>query len=463
MQSFLIFAFSTALAAGPGSESGSALPWYRGALVVSMAYGGEQGASERASVEEAPVPVPEPSEQALRYYWSGNILWVVGQVWGVLVPAAFLFTGFSARIRDWAQRIGRKWVFVVGVYFILFMAINVVLELPLSFYVGYIRQHAYGLSNQSLSKWWMDFIKGFLVVALQGALFLWVPYLILRKSPRRWWLYTSLLVVPFICFQLLIAPVLIDPLFNEFSPMKNQELETDILSLAEQAGIEGSRVFEVDKSVDTKTVNAYVTGFFGTKRIVLWDTTLAKLEPEEILFIVGHEMGHYVLGHIFSTILVVSVVLGVALYCIYRVSGALIERYQTRFGFTVLSDVASLPLLLLLMHVLSLALIPLVLGYSRYHEREADRFGLELTRSNRAAAIAFVKLQEENLGVPRPGPLVRIWRSSHPSLAERIEFCNTYRPWLKGEPSRYGRYFRDHKDHKDLNDIKVVHPVRERG
>src|SRR5215831_11748308 len=251
----------------------------------------------------APVPVPEPSEKALSYYRSGIVLWVVNVLWGLLIPALFLFTGFSARIRDWAKSIGRWWFFVIGLYFAIFMIINFVIDLPLSYYQGFVRQHAYGLSNQTLGKWFGDEIKGLLIGIVVGFLFLWVPYVLLKKSPRRWWFYLGLLAIPFLFLVILVQPIWIDPLFNKFGPMKNKELETKILALAERAGIEGGRVYEVAKSEDTNTVDAYVTGFSGTKRIVLWDTTLAKLNEDEILFVMGHEMGHYVMGHVWKGIL----------------------------------------------------------------------------------------------------------------------------------------------------------------
>jgi Zn-dependent protease with chaperone function len=384
------------------------------------------------------VPVPEMSEKAARYYRSGIVLWFVNTLWALLIPAFFLFTGLSARIRNWAQKLGRKWFFVIALYFIIFSLVSYVIGLPLSYYQDFVRQHAYDLSNQTFEKWFTDSLKNLMVGLILGALFLWVPYLLLKKSPTRWWLYTSILFIPFLVFIMLIAPIWIDPLFNDFGPMKNKELEGKILALADKAGIEGSRVFEVNKSVDTKTVNAYVTGFGGTKRIVLWDTILAKLDDQEVLMVMGHEMGHYVLGHVWTGILFFSLLVLVTLYAAYKMAGFLIARYKDRFGFDQLSDIASLPLILLLISIFSLVITPIAFTFTRHQEHEADRFGLEVVQNNHAAATAFVKLQEENLSNPRPGWLSKLWRSSHPTPAERIEFCNDYRPWEKGEPLKYG-------------------------
>jgi Zn-dependent protease with chaperone function len=234
----------------------------------------------------------------------------------------------------------------------------------------------------------------------------------------------------------------VDPLFNDFGPMKDKALEARIVSQARRAGIEGSRVYQVDKSADTRTVNAYVTGLGSTKRIVLWDTILARLEPEQVLFVTAHEMGHFVLRHTLMFIFGAAVLITVSLYVVHRSAGSLIGRFSRQLGFSQLSDVASFPLLLLLGSVVSLLLVPALLALSRYQEHEADRFALELTRDNRAAAMTFVRLQEENLSVPRPGPLYMFWRGSHPALGDRIDFANSYRPWESNEQLRYGRLIR---------------------
>ena len=403
---------------------------------------GDPSARAAAQDDAGPVPVPEPSEKARRYARSGNVLWLLDMLWGLAVPAAFLFTGYSARLRDLARRIGRSWFGTIVVYCALFLVLTFVIGLPFSYYVGYVRPHAYDLSNQALSKWFGDELKALLVSVVAGSLLLWLPYGLVRKSPRRWWLWTSLLAIPIAVFFILIAPIVIDPLFNTFGPMKDHELERRILDEASRAGIEGARVFEVDKSVDTNTVNAYVTGFGGSKRIVLWDTTIRKLEPDELLFVMGHEMGHYVLGHIVKSIFFSSLLILVTLYAAYRLQAGLIARHAGRFGFTELSDVASLPLILLLVGVLSFVVTPVANAYSRWQEHEADRFGLEITRDNHAAATAFVKLQQENLSLPRRGVFYKLWRASHPLLGERIDFCNTYRPWEEGRPGRYEKMFR---------------------
>jgi STE24 endopeptidase len=223
--------------------------------------------------------------------------------------------------------------------------------------------------------------------------------------------------------------------------MKDRGLERRILDLASRAGIQGSRVYEVDKSRDTKTVNAYVTGFMGTKRIVLWDTLIAKLEPDEVLVVMGHEMGHYVLGHVVRSIALSTFGALLVLYLVHRSSGYALRRFGPWLGISALHDPAALPLLAVLIQGVALLTSPVALAYSRAQEHEADRFALELTRANRSAGLAFAKLQGENLSIPYPHPLVKFLRSTHPPIGERIDFCNAYRPWKTGESRWYEGLF----------------------
>jgi Zn-dependent protease with chaperone function len=180
--------------------------------------------------------------------------------------------------------------------------------------------------------------------------------------------------------------------------------------------------------------NAYVKGLFGTKRIVLWDTLLKDFTEREVLVVMGHEMGHYVLNHIPKMIALSTLLVAAGLFWADRAGRWLIGRYSRRFGFASLSDVAALPLLMLLTGVFSMALSPAALAYSRHCEHQADTFALDLTHLNTSAANAFTRLSRQNLSVPRRDPLETIWRSTHPSIAERIEFCNAYHPWENSVP-----------------------------
>ena len=178
--------------------------------------------------------VPPATPTALRYYASGNRLWVLDQVVSIALLAVMLFTGLSASCALWARRIGRNWFFTIVVYFALFTVVTFVITLPLTYYEEFVRQHAYGLSNQTLQKWWTDSLTSLAVTCVAGGLFLWVPYLLLRKSPRRWWLYTAAAAIPFIVVANLVAPIWIAPLFNKFEPMHDKALEARILALADR-------------------------------------------------------------------------------------------------------------------------------------------------------------------------------------------------------------------------------------
>ncbi|MGH7515844.1 MAG: M48 family metallopeptidase [Gemmatimonadales bacterium] len=390
---------------------------------------------------QAAVPIPEPSELAVRYHRTGNGLWILNTLIAFALPAAILAFGWSARLRDLARRIGRGWLGTLLVYVALFILLVSVVTLPLDWYEQYVRQHAYGLSNQTIGKWASDSATSLALGLVVGPLLAIVPYGLLRRSPRRWWLWAGLAALPILVTTFIVVPVWVSPLYNDFGPLSDKALEARILDQASRAGIEGSRVYEVDKSVDTKALNAYVAGFGTTKRIVLYDTLLEQLTPEEILFVLGHEMGHYALRHVLVLVTMNWLLVLFALWVVHRSAGSLLRRFGGRFGFDRLDDPASVPLLLLLTSLVSFVIQPLALAFSRYQEREADRFGLEITRDNRAAATAFVKLQQENLTVPRPAPLYTFWRAGHPSLAERITFANEYRPWAAGAPLRYGDRF----------------------
>ena len=412
-------------------------------IVSGPGLGAQANAQQVQRSTRDTVVVPEPSALAIQYHRSGNVLWAVETGLGMIIPALLLFSGVSARMRALSQRVGRRWLLTVLLYAVLFTVLMAALTFPLSYYAGYVRQHQYGLSNQSLGAWSGDWIKGVALSGLGLAAVLWIPYLLLRRSPRRWWLYAGFTSIPLTALLLVISPVWIDPLFNDYEPMEDRVLESRILALSQRAGIGGSRVYQVDKSSDTKLVNAYVTGVGATKRIVLWDTLLEKLGEEQILFVTAHETGHFVLRHTLAVIIAAGIVVTLSLYAVHRTAGGLIARFSSRFAFNDLSDIASLPLLLLLGNAALFLLAPLVLGFSRHQEHEADRFALEITQDNHAAASTFVVLQQENLAVPRPSRLYVLWRSSHPPLAERVAFANRYRPWETEQPLRYDHMFRE--------------------
>jgi STE24 endopeptidase len=390
---------------------------------------------------QAPVPIPVPTPESVRHYQTGNILWIVSTLWGLFVPALILFTGLSARLRDWARRAGKYWYFTLLIYFLLFILLVSLLDLPLDYYATFVRPHDYGLSSQAFGKWLQDELTGLGLGLLGGALFLWIPYLLLKHATRRWWIYTWLASIPIMIFVSFVEPIWIEPLFNHFGAMQDKALETQILDLAHRAGIDGAHVYEVNKSVDTNELNAYATGIGDNKRIVLWDTIIKQFTPDELLMTMGHEMGHYVLNHVWKGIFFGSLVLLLGLYLVHRSAGWALRRFGSHTGVTELSDVASLPLLILLFSVFIFIFQPVINAYSRHLEHEADRFGLEITHLNHACGMVFAKFAVHDLAYPTPGPLYVLWRSDHPPLGERIEFCNSYHPWTEGKPGEYQQYF----------------------
>ncbi len=312
----------------------------------------------------------------------------------------------------------------------------------MNYYAGFVFPHHFDLTNQTFSRWLGNTLKSAAVVMAIGLAVGWIPFLILKKSPRRWWLYLGLLVPLFMSVQLLIKPVLIDPLFHQFRPLADKTLEAKLLAEAARAGIAGSHVYEANLSLDTKLDNAYVTGLLGTRRIVFWDTTLKDLNDDELLFILGHEMDHYVLHHVIKLVAFASLLAFLSLYVAYRLAGPVIGRCKHWWGFDTPSDFAALPLFILAFQLLLFVDLPAYMAFSRHIEHEADRFGLELTHNNHAAAMAFVKMVQKSVYVYQPSPIIQFWYGSHPTPAERIEFCNQYHPWETGQPSKYQNYFK---------------------
>jgi Zn-dependent protease with chaperone function len=404
---------------------------------VVAAQTNAQITSTNASV----VAVPVPGEKAVRHYHASIAVGVTAIIWNFLSPALFLFTGWSARIRSWAERQRQNWYFTFVLYALAFGLIFFLVNLPLNYYAGFLFPHNFDLTNQTFSRWLGNTLKSATVVMVIGLAVGWILFLIIKKSPRRWWLWLGLLVPLFLCVQSFIQPVLIDPLFHQFRPLQDKALESKVLALATRVGIHGSRVYEVNMSQDTKLDEAYVTGLLGTRRIVFWDTMLKNFNDDELLFILGHEMGHYVLHHIIQLIAFASLLAFLSFYAWYWLAGPVIRRCQRWWRFDTLSDFAALPLLILAFQLSVMSDRPVYMAFSRHIEHEADRFGLELTHNNHAAATAFVKLVQDAVYVYQPAPIIQFWYGSHPTPAERIEFFNTYHPWETGQPSKYQEYF----------------------
>jgi Zn-dependent protease with chaperone function len=394
------------------------------------------------------VTVTMPSQDAFDFQKSKVTTWLIRLFMGFAIPAFFIFSKLSSGIRNWAERKTKRWILVIILYFLAYSIIEMLIYLPLDIYTGFIRMHQYGLSNQTLTQWFIEMIKSFVVNSAIMALIIWIPFLIIKKSSKRWWLYLGLITIPYMLFISYMQPIVIDPIFNQYKQIEDTELSSKIDNLLSRTSIENCKVFQVDKSKETNLMNAYMAGVFNTKRIVLWDTTINYLTVEETLGVVAHEIGHYLMGHIWKSIVLGGLSSILILYFIYRMSNWALKKSGGRFGFSKLSDVAAFPLLMLMINIMLFAVAPLSNAYSRSMELEADRFELELTQNNFATATATVKLHQQSLTMPEPGLIYMLWTYDHPTYKSRVDFANDYRPWVTGQQLKYQKYMKENMQSK---------------
>jgi STE24 endopeptidase len=381
-----------------------------------------------------PYSVTVTEEMRTHQHWR-DALYFAGALYGFLLLVAVLGLGISRRLRDTALRITRRPFLTAIVFFALFSVVMTVLSFPMDYLSDFVTPHRFSLSTQSFAGWLWDQVKGMFLGIVLGAPIVALALTGIRRV-KRWWVALWLGSVPITIFIILIAPVLLDPVFNKFEPLRDEKLKAELLDLASRAGISGGRVFEVDKSKQTTMMNAYVNGLGPTKRIVLWDTIISKLDHDELRFTLAHEMGHYVLHHVWKFLGFMLALLFAVFWVGQRIVEWATRRFGPSWGFDTPHDPAAVPLLLLVVSVFLFVLSPVINGYSRVFEHQADAFALELTHLNDAGIRAFVKFAEDSKMLPDPAPFIRFWRYSHPTLAERIVFCRSYKPWERGEPNR---------------------------
>ncbi|HEU4886246.1 MAG TPA: M48 family metallopeptidase [Thermoanaerobaculia bacterium] len=407
------------------------------ATVVVVSLSAQQaGAGEREKTEakEKRFEV-QVTDEMRRHTRIGDTLYFVGTAWSFGVLALLLVTGLSRRMRDAAARATKRPFLLAMLYIALLTLAVAVLEFPLSYYAGFVVPHQFELTEQSFGSWMGDMLKGLAVSIAIGSVIGALALLAIRRF-RRWWVVLWMATVPLIILMVVVQPILLDPIFNKFEPLQDEVLRRKLVDLASHAGIEGGRVYQVNKSKQTKTMNAYVNGIGPTNRIVMWDTLLAKMDHDEVLGVMGHEMGHYVLEHIWKTLAFLLVLSVVVFYFTYRSYEPGLRRWGSRWGVAERGDPASLPWLLLVASAISFLFSPVISGYSRMHEHDADVFALELTRLNEPFATAFVKMAEDSKRDPSPHPFIKFWRYTHPPIAERIPFALQYKPWERGEPNQ---------------------------
>jgi len=391
----------------------------------------------------AAIPVPPPTPAALAYQHGLDLFYLFDFAFGLILAAMFMITRWSAQLRDMAARVGgHRWFFTVTLTVVCYGILTTLIGLPFDACEHFILPHKYGVSTETAGHWAKAQITSLLVSAVLTALVAWIPFLLLRRAPRSWFLWATAAMLPLLIVFVAIGPVFITPLFNTFTPLADKQLETVLRAEAARAGLGDAPILVMDQSTTSKAPGAYVTGLFGTRRIVLYDTLVKSFDEKQIAFVLGHEMKHYLMGDVWKLVALFAAVLLGGFTCVHLLGNWVLRQWGRRFGVTHLSDPAAVPVLLAAFSVAAFVLTPVVNLQSQSIEHEADRFGLELTQDNDAAASAFVKLQAGALGVPDPGFVQRVWRTNHPTLRDRIDFANDYHPWRDGAKLRYGAYIK---------------------
>ncbi|MCZ0069729.1 M48 family metallopeptidase [Bacillus sonorensis] len=331
-----------------------------------------------------------------------------------------LIAGLSQKMKHWAEHTSKRRVIQIAAYVFGLFLIVTAASLPLD-WISYRFSLDYGISTQTTASWIKDQVIDFWISFPLTAGAVIVFYWLMKRHEKRWWLYAWCLTVPVTLFLFFLQPVVIDPLYNDFYPLKNKKLEHDILKLADQADIPANHVYEVNMSEKTNALNAYVTGIGANKRIVLWDTTLNKLDEPEILFIMAHEMGHYVMKHVYIGLAGYLLLSLAGLYAVDRLYKWIISRHGRELHIKGGTDLAALPLLLLLIGVLTFAASPFSNAVSRHQEKAADQYAIELTENKKAAVATFQELSKAGLSEANPPLLVKIFKYGHPTIMERIQ------------------------------------------
>lgn len=388
---------------------------------------------------------PDELAKAIRLSHARTLAHFGDTAWMILALWLLVRWRVGERIRGWAERWSkRSWVqgLMIAPVWLLILSL---LGLPVSFLMERVYR-GYRISVESWGMWLGDFAKSAALTLVFGTLAIGVLYALMRHSPRRWWLWFWLLALPVEVLAIYAVPVFIDPLFNHFSPLAQTDpaLVDQLERVAARGDLQipASRMFVMDASQKFTAPNAYVTGFGASKRIVVWDTTIQHVPPDEILAVYGHEQGHYVLEHIQKGIEFSAALMLVGFWIAYRAMRWLVHRYGDAWHIRAAEDWASLGLLLLIMTVLSFVAEPIGNAFSRWEEHAADVYGQEvihgLVPDAQASMVrSFQQLGEMWLDNPSPNCFVIFWTYSHPPTASRVDFAAHYDPWRAGEHPKY--------------------------
>jgi STE24 endopeptidase len=376
----------------------------------------------------------EKYQKAVAYSRAGYRLYFLAVLWNLAVILFLLRSGFITKLRDFAESRSPSHSLQALIFVPSLFALLALLHLPIRLYWHHLSLY-YQQSIQLWGPWLWDWTKAeFLTIAL--ALLVVTPlFILIRSKPRSWWLFAWLGAIPLSLFLGFITPWYVDPLFNKFLPLQQTQpqLVQSIGELSRRAGIPipPDRMFLMEASAKTNAINAYVTGLGASKRIVIWDTSIRKTKPEELLFIVGHEMGHYVLGHVAKGFAYFLALLFFSLFIAYRSLQWMIARWGSAWGIRGQSDWAALGVLLLLLNIMSFFGQPIGNAFSRMQEHAADAYSLQLIQgffpnANEVAAHSFQVLGEEDLDDPNPPKLIVLWLYSHPPLNDRLRFAHDF-------------------------------------
>ncbi|MCU1324629.1 MAG: peptidase Ste24p [Acidobacteriaceae bacterium] len=388
---------------------------------------------------------PEKLARAIAYSRQRTILGFVETGWGILQLILLLVLGIAAWMRGVAVGLSpNRWV-QGFTFFLLFLLITSALSLPLDLYAHRVSV-AYGQSVQHWGSWFGDQAKSFGLTFLFGGLLVMLLFFVIGKSPTRWWFWFWIPAMVLVVIGTFVVPIFIDPLFNTFEPLSqsNPTLVGQLEQVVARGGISipPERMFLMKASAKYTGLNAYVTGIGSSKRVVVWDTSVAKATPEEIQFIFGHEMGHYVLNHIYKGIAFTGVVLLVLFWLGYQGMQWLLRRYGAAWGIPEQHDWAVFVVLMLVISVVSFLADPITNSYQRAQEHAADVYGQEamhgIVKDPQAVAQqAFQVLGEESLTDPNPSSFIEFWTFSHPSVGRRAAFAAAYDPWGAGGEPQY--------------------------
>jgi STE24 endopeptidase len=354
-----------------------------------------------------------------------NLLFFISTPFEWIFYLFILLFGLSKAFKKWAEQTAPYKFLQTAIYLIWLSFFAFIATMPLS-YISFSLSKTYNISTQSFSGWMKDELIDFWVNYGMMLLIVSVLYWLINKSRKRWWLYAWLLSVPFTLFMMFLQPVVIDPLYNDFYPLKDKELETKILDLANQAKIPAEHVFEVDMAEKTNALNAYVTGIGSNSRIVLWDTTLNKLTEDQILFIMAHEMAHYVEKHIYIGIGGYLLLSLLGLYLTAKLMEKAVDKWGRALKIPAVNDIRSLPLFLMILSMLLFISSPLSNLVSRYQETRADSYAIGMTKDSKAAIETFQELTRAGLSQVNPPLLVKVFRYGHPTMLERISMLEEF-------------------------------------